>query len=410
MDCFFLRKLIRLWPGRIIGHVPKPSPQVLEGCGKCGEVGRLCKSRGFKRVLLVTDSTLFGMGFHRQVVDALEREHVAYTIFNDISSEPTVGVVDRGRRAARQSGAQCVIALGGGSVMDACKMMAAGMKLKYLPSSMLLQKLLFVPGGTVPLIALPTTAGTGAEVSVGAIVKNEDDPTSENVRERTSGAKCATVIVGLRVEYVVLDPDLSMRAPLRVAAKSAIDAMSHGIEGFVADVNVKEERRHYCVDCVKLAFANLPRMLASPDNVDARQALCRAAYYGGNSISNHTAGYVHAFAHTIGAYYHIDHGTAIAMCLIPVLRYQKPYCEQKYAQLAAYCGIVPSSADAFLAALERLVAQCGLHVPEICDEDFDALSHLVIRDSINYSAPMVLHKKEVVVLLKEIQGTRLVNK
>jgi len=297
-------------------------------------------------------------------------------------------------------GAQCVIALGGGSVMDTSKMIAAGIRLKRFPMRALLTKFLFVPGGTVPLITIPSTAGTGAEMTVGSIVSSKK-------------AKLSTVIVGLNIDTVILDGALLDGAPRGMLASCGIDALSHGLEGIVADIVSSDEDIAKSMECVKLVLENLPRLLDNPKDTDACQAMLRAANYGGNAINTQLAGYVHAVAHSIGARYHIPHGRAIAMCLIPVMKIQSDKCEAKLSSLSQYCGIVQDASqmsrkcasELFLEKVSSLIEKCMFEkVPGILpDEDFNILCRMISMDSINYSSPVTFNDKMISSVLKTIR-------
>lgn len=398
MSTFLIRKAIRKAPGTVIHHIPEPCPIVEEGFQSRAHVGSICKSAGYDRVLLVADATIFSLGFHIPMVQSLEREGIQCTLFHDIDSEPTIAIVEAGRKAAVDADVQCIIALGGGSVLDASKMIAAGARLRRRGVKSLMLKFLYVPENTLPLITVPTTAGTGAEITVGAIIKN------------AKGAKCSTVIVGLDVKHVILDSELTLKAPRAVTAACGIDALSHGVEGCVADIETTPEDLQKSKECVRLVFQNLPVLLEHPDNVDARQAMCRAAHYGGNAINKQLAGYVHAFAHSIGAKYHIAHGNAIAMSMLPVLQYQKNNCLEKMADMAFYCQMADSTdspteaADKFLAAVAHLLDICEFSFPVnfIAHEDYKGLTRMIAMDSINYSAPITLDYKAIWAVLDKI--------
>ena len=172
MDTYLFRKQIHKLPGKVIHRVPLPEPQVVEGHGARAKIGEICEECGYKQVLLVTDRTLQKLGYEQKITKSLEEFGVECTLFADINSEPNIALIDEGRKIAMECQAECVIALGGGSVMDTCKMIAAGAKMPHLSTKTLLRKFLVVPGKTLPMITVPSTAGTGAEVTVGAVVTN----------------------------------------------------------------------------------------------------------------------------------------------------------------------------------------------------------------------------------------------
>ncbi len=394
MDTYHFRKQIHRLPGKVIHTIPLPEPEVTEGLGARRQIGELCRRSGYKQVMLVTDRTLSGLGFDQAVCQSLDEAKIAYSVFNDIHSEPTIDIIESGRQQAIRTQADCIIALGGGSVMDSCKMIAAGVKMPHLPVKALLLKFLPVPGGTLPIIMVPSTAGTGAEVTVGAVISNEQ------------GTKGSTVLIGLTVPHVVHDSELTLRAPRAVTAACGIDALSHCIEGAISDVEVDEEDMRMSMEGVKLILKNLPLLtsermseLTNEQVNEARLAMCRAAMYGGNAINTQLAGYVHAFAHSIGAKYHISHGQAISLMLLPVLEFQKKACENRYNALAQYCGV-----DDFLEAVRNLISQCELDRIEspvrACDHE--ELIPMIAADSINYSAPVTLSNADIKTVLEQI--------
>ena len=393
------RKAIRKVPGVVIKAAPLPKPKMVEGFGSRDQVGYICKDAGYKSVLLVTDQTLFSLGLHEKVVSSLEMEGIACSVFHDIASEPTVGIVTAGRQSAIDCKAKCIIALGGGSVLDSSKIIAASAKHPLLPIQHYLHKFAIAEGGTLPMINIPSTAGTGAECTVGAVVKN------------SRGTKCSTVLIGLNVEYVILDSELLINAPKSVTAWCAIDALSHGLEGLLADVQSSDEDIRKSKECVRLILQSLPILLENPKDIEARQKTLLAANYGGNAINTQLAGYVHAFAHSIGAIYHIPHGKAIAWCLIPVVREQKSRRVSQLADLARYCNVADGSdlpdvaADKFLAALSGLLELCGLEkgCSAIRGSDYDRLVKRIDADSINYSPSKTLTDREIKLLLDQIK-------
>ena len=399
MPYYTERKVIRKLPGAVIKAVPLPDPVLTEGFGTRDYVGEICRILHYKSVLLVTDETLYALGLHEKVTGSLKEKGIVYHIFHKIDAEPTIDMVRAGRQAAVDCGAQCIIALGGGSVLDCSKIIAASARHPHLPLHHYLHKLAVVEGGSLPMINIPSTAGTGAECTVGAVVKNEH------------GAKNATVLIGLDVVHVILDSELMVGAPRSVTLWCAIDALSHGLEGLLADVKSESEDVQKSRDCVRMVFENLPILMEEPENIAARQAMCRAAHYGGNAINTQLAGYVHAIAHSIGALYHIPHGKAIAWSLLPVIRAQEDIRREVLADLAKYCGLAEGTDSPLLAAakfrqaLEQLLTACGLEkgCSLIRREDYDKLVRMIEEDSINYSPAKTFTDEEVTALLDQIR-------
>jgi len=402
MSFYLFRKMIRKLPGIIIKAVPKPEPVLLDGFGSREKIGAICAEMGYGSVLLVTDQTLYSFGYHEKILNSLTANNIKYTVFHNIASEPTIDIISEGRTAAVGCGADCIIALGGGSVLDTCKIIAAGAKIKKRKSENLLRKFIYIRGKTLPIIAVPSTAGTGAEITVAAMVQNK------------KGIKDSTVVIGLNVTHVVFDSELTIAAPESITIYCGIDALSHGLEGCLADIKSSEEDILKSRECVKLVFENLPRLISTPEDIEARQKMLLAAHYGGNAINKQLAGYVHAFAHSIGALYHIPHGKAIALCLIPIVSFHKNICRDKLAGLALYCGLArerddqDTAADSFLGALEELLKSCGCErgCNLIEEKDYQKLTDMINADSTNYSPPKTLSNKEIARLLDEIRKGR----
>ena len=389
MNTYYFRKQIHRLPGKVIHTIPLPEPEVTEGPASRAQIGELCHQAGYKHVLLVTDRTLSGLGYAKAITDSLEAAHIGYSVYDDIHTEPNIAIIEAGRQLAIENYVECIIALGGGSVMDSCKMIAAGVKMPHLPVKALLLKFLPVPGSTMPIIMVPSTAGTGAELTVGAVVTNDQ------------GAKSSTVLIGLNVTHVIHDSELTIHAPQSVTAACGMDALSHCIEGAISDTDVDEEDMQMSLEGIKLILANLPVVLREPENNEARLAMCRAAMYGGNAINTQLAGYVHAFAHSIGAKYHMPHGQAISLTLMPVLEFQKEACRERYEQIAQYCG-VPD----FLQAVRELMHTCSmdqLSSPvRMCDHE--QLIPMIAADSINYSAPVTLSEEDIRTVLQTVSA------
>ena len=391
-NMYITRKAIRKLPGKVMKTVPIPEPDIIKGFGCRGQIGRICREAGFDTVLVLTDKTLSNLGHLEAVEKSLSNEGIRYGIYDEINSEPKLDYIETGRSLALKNDAKCIISLGGGSVMDTGKMIAAGCRLKHLPVDLLFQKFLIVPQKTLPIIAIPSTAGTGAEMTVGAVISQRN------------GSKFASVIVGLDVRTVLLDSELTVKAPWRITASCGIDALSHGLEGAVADVSSSQSDIEKSRQCVRLVLENLPVLKEYPQNIEARDAMCLAANLGGNAINKQLAGYVHAFAHSIGAKYHIPHGKAIAMCLMPIMRSQREACQEQLTALAHYCSF--DGVDSLFEALESLISLCDLELDAqtIDPADFKELSVAIAKDSINYSAPVAFKRSQIISILTEIKN------
>ena len=389
------RKAIRRIPGKVIKAIPLPTPVVTQGFGTREQIGQICTDASFKRVLVVTDKTLSSLGLHNKVLASLSEHSIPYAVFNSIDSEPTIEVIEAGRRAAVDFDADSIVAIGGGSVLDTSKIIASSARHPKRPLGYYLQKFAIVEDGSLPMVNVPSTAGTGAEWTVGAVIGNK------------RGTKSSTVVAGLRVPHVVLDSELIANVPRELTAWSAIDALSHGLEGLMADVDSSGQDMLMSQECVRLVLENLPVLLKHPHDTEARQATLLAAHYGGNAINTQLAGYVHAFAHSIGALYHIPHGKAIAWCLVPLLLAQEHLCCDQLSQLAIHCRLASKqdskemASDKLILAIRELLDACDLEggCSLICKDDYPRLIRMIDFDSINYSPPRILMDTEIAYLL-----------
>ncbi len=395
---YILRKVIRKLPDVVIKAVPLPTPETVSGFETRNSVGTLCKKYGFSSVLVVTDKTIYSLGLHEKLVNSLKENGISYSVFSDISSEPNFTIIDNGRKALFNCKAECVIALGGGAVMDSCKLISAGGRNQNKKTKAFIRKLLILRKKTLPIIAVPTTSGTGAEITVASVVTNK------------KGRKTPTVIVGLDVKAVILDGELTQNAPKNITCACGIDALSHGLEGVVASVKSSKEDLEKSMLCVKLVLDNLPKLIDNPKDIDARQNMCLAANLGGNAINKQLAGYVHAFAHSIGAKYHIPHGNAIALSILPVMDFQKKKCNEKLSRLAKYLGLFmdgdtdDTASKKVLDKIKNLIDLCGFPSSTnlIKKEDYKYIARAVSLDSVNYSAPVVLTNKQIYSILDKI--------
>lgn len=397
MSFYLLRKAIRRLPGLVVKAVPLPEPKITEGYGARKCVGEICQKAGVHSVLLVTDETLFSLKAHETVESSLREAGIACAVFHGISTEPSESIVIEGRKAAIACRADCIVALGGGSVLDSGKIIAASADHPGRSILDYLQK--FVFSQTLPMITIPSTAGTGAEQTIGAVVKN------------AHGVKKATVIVGLNVTDVILDSELTVNMPNGITLCCGIDALSHGLEGCLADVRVSEEDRLKSRECVRLVLENLAAVAEDPLDIDKRQKLFLAANLGGNAINKQLAGYVHAFAHAIGGRYHLSHGEAIAHCLMPVVYRFRKISEEPLFELAQHCGCAGNETeksaviDRLLERIYNLLAAGGfLGGLAVLDEaDYPQLLRLINADSINYSPAKTLKDREIISILNEIK-------
>jgi alcohol dehydrogenase class IV len=328
-------------------------PRVVYGPGTVREVGFEAEKIGGTRALIVTDQVLRGVGMVDRVADGLSGSSVALVgIFDEVPPNSEVQVVERGAALARELGSDILIALGGGSVMDTAK----GMNLLLSEGGSLLDYegagLLSRPLG--PMIAIPTTAGTGSEVTIAAIIKND-----------AQGLKLVFNSPYLMPDVALLDPELTLSLPPGLTAATGMDALTHAIEAYVS-LYAEPISDALALHAIRMIAANLRQAVAHGDDLEARGSMLLAANMAGMAFSNALVGIVHAMAHACGGRFGLAHGLANSILLPYGMEFNLAEAAARYAGVAAALGIETSGLDdeaaarAGIAAVRQLSRDCGL--------------------------------------------------
>ncbi|HHX8348098.1 TPA: iron-containing alcohol dehydrogenase [Vibrio diabolicus] len=376
--------------------LPMPRPTLFSGPGSMNELLESMTELGFKRVLLVTDEGLVQVGIVDKVLKAAAQLDLQLDVFSKVQPDPTYDQVESGLEAYHRFHCEGILALGGGSAMDCAKVIAAKVTNKRPIKK--LAGLLKVWRMPAPLFAIPTTAGTGSEVTIAAVVS---DPSS-HIKTPLMDPKLVPLMAAL-------DANLMIGLPPKITADTGVDALTHAIEAYVSR-NATQETRAYSVAAIKLIFKHLPRVVAQGDDVEARHKMAMASYYAGLAFTKASLGYVHAFAHTFGAKYGIPHGMANGLALLPVLRFSLSEIEPQLRKLDALTAEGQSgeaSAQHFLTRVESLFASIDIKQKSalIKREDADALVDLILKEAHwNYPVPKFMSREECTQLLLDISG------
>jgi alcohol dehydrogenase class IV len=312
------------WPTSRVVAIPRPTTFVGRGSAL-----RLCAAMaqfGFRRVLIVTDAMLVQLGLVEPLRAALAARGVEVAVHDGITPDPTYDVLRRGYEAAMAHRCDAILAVGGGSVIDGSKVIGA--MVVSGKSAAQLVGLLKVGKPMLPLYAVPTTAGTGSEATVAAVVT---DPVAH--------LKSAVVDPKLVPAAAALDPELMRGLPRPITATTGMDALTHAVEAYVNRWPHADTAFH-AIAAVRMIFANLPRACANGDDLEAREAMALASFYAGLAFTKAYVGYVHAFSHKVGGLYGVPHGLGNAVLLPYVLDFLKdaPLAEQRLADLAVAIG------------------------------------------------------------------------
>lgn len=304
-----------------------------------------------KRVFLVTDSFLYKNGYTKCITDRLDEMEITYTVFSDVEPDPTLLSAQKGAEAMRKFEPDCIIALGGGSAMDAGKIMWVlyehpdadfmSMAMRFID---IRKRVYTFPkmGEKAFFIAVPTSSGTGSEVTPFAVITDQE-----------SGIKYPLADYELLPNMAIIDTDLMMSAPKGLTSASGIDALTHALEAY-ASVMATDYTDGLALKAMKIIFEYLPRAYNDGNDVEAREKMANASTMAGMAFANAFLGVCHSMAHKLGAYHHIAHGIANALLITDVMRYnisdkppkmgtfsqyQYPHALERYAECARFCGV-----------------------------------------------------------------------
>ncbi len=372
--------------GKLLRFVPIPQPTLLVGPGSSARLGQAVAGFGHAKILIVTDAVIAKLGLLKDLTDALAAGGAAWATFDEITPDAPIPLIERGIDFYREHGCEAIVAVGGGSSMDAAKAIAVSIAnpKKNLRSLAGYFKGLNTP---IPIYAVPTTAGTGSEVTVAAVIA---DP------ERRS----KLVIVDPRMvpKMAALDPSLCTGLPPHITAATGIDALTHAVESFVGNW-ATPYTDGMALSAVGLIFENLRTACSDGGNLQAREKMLLASTYAGMAFTRANVGYVHAIAHQFGGRYHTPHGLANAIVLPHVLRYSLPDITDRLAALAVRARLGDDSeredllAQKFIDGVVALERDIGIptHLAALKEADIPNLARAACHEAhTGYPVPRYL--------------------
>ena len=375
--------------------LPDKVPATFVGPHALGELCQSIESFGLRKILVVTDATLEKIGIVESVCKALSAAGLEYSVYAGVLPDPTTDQVEAGFAQFQAEHCDAVVALGGGSPMDAAKLIAAlatsRKTLRQLEGKL---KIKSIPA---PLFAIPTTAGTGSEVTIVAVAS---DPESHQKR--------FFIDPKLLPGMVALDPSIMTGLPRAITAATGMDALTHAVESFLSLAS-SPQTESYSTTAVRLIFQHLPAAYQDGENLAARKAMCLAAYYAGLAFTRTSVGYVHAIAHSFGAHYATPHGLANATALPHVLAYSKATCEAPLAELARVIGKDAGSqserAQQFINAVRELMKTLEIEpqLKELKEQDIPTIAKQATSEAyLNYPVPRYMDASACEVLLRQM--------
>jgi alcohol dehydrogenase class IV len=387
--------------GVVTGLLPIPQPLLLVGPGASRRLGEALCGFGHKKILIVTDRIVADMGLPDALTQALSAGGVAHVMFAAVTPDAPIPIIEQGMAFCEKNGCDAIVAFGGGSPMDAAKTIALAVANRKHP-----RKLVGYFKGMrspVPIYAVPTTAGTGSEVTVAAVISDPE-----------TNRKLVIADTRLVPAIAALDPTLMVRLPRHVTAATGMDALTHAVEAFVGQWSNGHTDR-MALAAVGMIYGNLRTAYRNGRNLAAREQMSLAATYAGLAFTRANVGYVHAIAHQLGGKYHTPHGLANAIMLPHVLKFLSPSITRKLAVLAVRAGVGRESeraavlAKKFVSSVEALNRDLGipLHLDALCAEDIPALAKAACWEAdTNYPVPRYMSPKVCEGLLRQVLPKR----
>ena len=355
--------------------LPWSMPEVIEGEGSVNRLPKFIKDKGFHKVLIVTDGVLMSLHLLDSLFENLQKEGIEYVLYDGVKPNPTDVNVEEGVKLYKENNCDAMIAFGGGSPMDCAKGIGARIA-KPKKSIEQLQGLLKVLKKIPTIFTVPTTAGTGSETTIAAVITIEKTHHKASIND-----------ISLMPRYAVLDPLLTVGLPQKVTSTTGLDALCHAVEAYTNNTyNTKLEKK-LAKDAVKLIHDNLYKAYLDGHDIEARQNMQRAAFYAGRAFTRGSVGYVHAIGHTLGGLYGVPHGLAMAILLPHVMKAFGSAVYDKLADLADVCGIKGNTneekAKAFIAWIEEMKTKMNIPVyPDmIKDEDIDQIVEWATKEA-----------------------------
>ncbi len=376
-------------------NIPKPSVFI----GKNSSIS-LCESAaqfGLSKILIVTDKALYNMGMLDNILKSFEQSGVEYSLFTDVLPDPTFDVVNSGLEQYINDNCDSVLAIGGGSSIDAAKVIALSATNGQKPIE--LAGLFKGKKPAAPFFTIPTTSGTGSEATIGAVISDSETHNKELVID--------TKMVPL---LAALDPELTKGLPSAMTAATGIDALTHLVEAYLSEM-ATDESDYYARSGIQMIFNGLPTVYEQGDNLQAREKMALASYYGGLTINIAGLGYVHAFAHQLGSKYRIPHGLANSIVLPHILEFNKKAKKERLADLARTLGLgerydVDSVlADKFIEAVKTLIKSLGIDPEQkhVQAKDVDSIIAAAFKEANStYAVPKYMSYSDAKALLEKL--------
>ncbi len=373
-------------------------PQLLTGPGSIRKLPSVIKEKGIGKVMVVTDKGLMSLNLLDGLFEELDKAGISYVVYDGVQPNPSIENIEEAREMFVSNGCEAMIAFGGGSPMDCAKAACARVVRpnKTIPQ---MRGVLKVMRKLPPFFAVPTTAGTGSETTVAAVVSNTQTHEKYAIND-----PC------LRPKFAVLDPELTTGLPKKITSTTGLDALTHAVEAYIGKSNT-HETEDYAEKATKLIFENLETCYNDGQNVEARGQMLLASFYAGMAFTRAYVGYVHAIAHNLGGMYGIPHGLANSVILPVVLEEYGSTIYPRLAKLAEIVGINGQTeeelAKGFIAEIKAMNERMAIPTSfeQIKEEDIPTIVERAMKEAHPlYPTPVIFDADRLAQIVRKLKG------
>jgi len=383
--------------------IPPQKSELIQGAGCVKKLPAWVKAKGLRKPLVVTDPMLMEMKLLDGMFAAFDAIGMPYAVYDGVQPNPTIKNIEDAYALYLKNGCDCVVGFGGGSSMDCAKVVAGRVAKPALTTDKLggyFKIMLPFPKRLPRIFAVPTTAGTGAETTSAAVVT---DP-QRNIKYVVND-------FSIHPHYIALDPELTLGLPPFFTAITAMDALSHSVEGYIGGAHCAMTDA-YTEAAVRMIFDNVDKAVKNGRDIEARTQLLLASYYAGVVLNRALTGYVHPFAHKIGGKYHLPHGRVIGAVLPLVFEFYGATAHKRLARLADVINVTtPDMSDArkaaaFIEAVRGFNRAYGIEatIPEIKEADFAEIADSIHWECIPYPVPKIMDDQDIFAILRRLKG------
>ncbi len=392
-----------------MNFLPWIEPEIIQGAGSILKLPLVIRNKGIRSVLIVTDPGLMALRLLDSLFEALDSAGITYSLYDQVQPNPTIENIEAALKIYNENRCQAIIAFGGGSPMDCAKVTGArvarpnrsvtkmrGLFKVILPD--IKMGSLFPPA----LFAVPTTAGTGSETTITAVVSNTQTHEKYPINDPV-----------IRPRYAVLDPVLTVGLPPHITATTGMDALTHAVESYIGKFYNSEATRMKAILAVGMIFNNVEKAYHDGKDLEARGQMLLASYYAGYSFTRGAVGYVHGIGHNLGGMYGVPHGLAMSVIMPYVLEWYGEAAHKPLAELAEVAGVSrfgmsrAQKARAFIEAVKALNSR--LNIPNkfdcIQDKDIPTIAERALYEcNPMYPVPKIMGKEDCMAVIRSLKA------